>query len=178
MYRWPAKYCITPHRHVKIDWSSAHVRKGVHGATTAVAAKTSIQNEVFCDYYMLVMLCTKWAKCSFTRVARTRFLCKRRVWKIYCCGLALSSEPQTWILYGVVCLTTSKKCTRMPAARAARFFFPHSIHWFVTLALALAFLSLASCRRERRLNDHCARRTPQEEQHSLKDTHSRINLPI
>jgi len=44
-------------------------------------------------------------------------------WKIYCCELALSSEPQMWKFHVVVWQTTSKYCTKKRAARAARLFF-------------------------------------------------------
>ena len=54
-------------------------------------------------------------------------------------------------------------------------FFPHSVHWFVTLALA--FLCLANGRSERSVNDHFSRRTPQGAQHSQKNTLSGINRP-
>ena len=52
---------------------------------------------------------------------------------------AASSEPQIWKFHVVVCLTTSKHCTKKRAARAARLFssFNQSNHWFVTLSLTL-----------------------------------------
>ena len=48
------------------------------------------------------------------------FSCKGREWKIYCCELAFSSEPQIWKFHVVVWQTTSKHCTKK---RAARLFF-------------------------------------------------------
>ena len=52
------------------------------------------------------------------------FSCKGREWKIYCCGLALYSEPQITKFHVVVWQTTSKNCTKLKrAARAARLFF-------------------------------------------------------
>ena len=51
------------------------------------------------------------------------FSCKCKEWKIYCCELALSSEPQIWKFHVVVWPTTSKHCTKKRAARAARSFF-------------------------------------------------------
>ena len=51
------------------------------------------------------------------------FSCKGKEWKIYCCELALSSEPQIWKFHVVVWQTTSKHCTKKRAARAARLFF-------------------------------------------------------
>ena len=51
------------------------------------------------------------------------FICKGKEWKIYCCELALSSEPQIWKFHVVICQTTSKHCTKKRAARAARLFF-------------------------------------------------------
>ena len=51
------------------------------------------------------------------------FSCKGREWKIYCCQLALSSEPQKWKFHVVVWQTTSKHCAKNCAARAARLFF-------------------------------------------------------
>ena len=51
------------------------------------------------------------------------FPCKGNEWKIYCCELALLSEPQIWKFHVVVWQTTSKHCTKKRAARAARLFF-------------------------------------------------------
>ena len=51
------------------------------------------------------------------------FSCKGKEWKIYCCELALSSEPQIWKFHVVVYQTTSKHCTKKRAARAPRIFF-------------------------------------------------------
>ena len=51
------------------------------------------------------------------------FSCKGKEWKIYCCELPLSSEPQIWKFHVVVCQTTSKHCTKKRAARATRLFF-------------------------------------------------------
>ena len=56
------------------------------------------------------------------------FSCKSKEWKIYCCELTLSSEPQIWKFHVVVWQTTSKHCTKKLAARAARLFsFIHPI---------------------------------------------------
>ena len=49
-----------------------------------------------------------------------RFSCKGKEWKIYCCELALSSEPQIWKFHVVGWQTTSKHRTKK---RAARLFF-------------------------------------------------------
>ena len=51
------------------------------------------------------------------------FSYKGKEWKIYCCELPLSSEPQIWKYHVVVWQTTSKHCTKKRAARAARLFF-------------------------------------------------------
>ena len=51
------------------------------------------------------------------------FSCEGKEWKIYCCELTLSSEPQIWKFCVVVCQTTSKHCTKKRATRAARLFF-------------------------------------------------------
>ena len=51
------------------------------------------------------------------------FSCKGKEWKIYCCELPLSWEPQIWKFPVVVWQTTSKHCTKKRAARAARLFF-------------------------------------------------------
>ena len=51
------------------------------------------------------------------------FSCKGKEEKIYCCELALPSEPQIWKFHVVVWQTTSKHCTKKRAARAARLFF-------------------------------------------------------
>ena len=61
---------------------------------------------------------------SAVSLARQRwFSCKGKEWKIYSCGLALSSEPQVWKFHVVSWQTTSKHCTKKRAARAARLFF-------------------------------------------------------
>ena len=60
---------------------------------------------------------------AFSLAWYERFSCKGKEWKIYCCQLALSSEPQTWKFHVVVWQTTSKQCSKKRAARAARLFF-------------------------------------------------------
>jgi len=64
---------------------------------------------------------------------------KGKEWKIYCCELALSSEPQIWKFHIVFWQTMSKHCTKEHAARAANYFssFNQSNHWFVVLLLTL-----------------------------------------
>ena len=51
------------------------------------------------------------------------FSCKGKEWKIYCCELALSSEPQIWKFHVVVWQTTSKHCNKKRGERTARLFF-------------------------------------------------------
>ena len=51
------------------------------------------------------------------------FSCKGKEEKIYCCELALSTEPQIWKFHVVLWQTTSKHCTKKRAARAARLLF-------------------------------------------------------
>ena len=46
-----------------------------------------------------------------------RFSCKGKEWKIYCCELALSSEPQIRKFHVVVSQTTSNHCTKKRACR-------------------------------------------------------------
>ena len=46
-----------------------------------------------------------------------------REWKIYCCGLVLSSEPQIWKFDVVILQTSSKNYTKRRADCAARLFF-------------------------------------------------------
>ena len=58
------------------------------------------------------------------------FSCKGKEWKIYCCELALMSEPQIWKFHVVVLQTTSKHCTKK---RAARLFFLHSTNIIIDL---------------------------------------------
>ena len=73
------------------------------------------------------------------------FSCKGKEWKIYCCDLVLSSEPQIWKFHVVVRQTPSKHCTKKRAARAARLFFlfNQSNHRFVlSLPLSSSFLKL------------------------------------
>ena len=78
-------------------------------------------SSVFCDYSMLVTL-NKIGEVRFRLLGHEWFSCKGKEWKIYCCELALSSEPQIWKFHAVVWQTTSKHCTKMRAACAARLF--------------------------------------------------------
>ena len=77
-------------------------------------------SKVFCDYSMLVVqnrrsaLSLAWHEC---------FSFKAKEWRIYCCELSLSSEPQIWKFHFVVWQTASKHCTKKRAARTARLFF-------------------------------------------------------
>ena len=68
------------------------------------------------------------------------FSCKGKEWKIYCCELPLSSEPQIWKCHVVVWQTTSKHCSKKRAARAARLFFfiqpIKSLIWRVAVTVA------------------------------------------
>ena len=70
-----------------------------------------------------------------------RFSCRGKDWKIYCCELVLSSEPQIWKSHVVVCQTTSKHCTApksVPHVQHDYFSsFNQSNHWFVALELTL-----------------------------------------
>ena len=49
--------------------------------------------------------------------------CNGKRWKLYCCELALSSEPQIWKLHVVFRQTTTRHCTKKRAERAARLVF-------------------------------------------------------
>ena len=79
--------------------------------------------EVYCDYSMLITLDKILRQTTLSLAWYERFSCKGKEWKIYCCELALSSEPQIWKSHVVVWQTTSKHCTKKRAARAARLFF-------------------------------------------------------
>ena len=68
---------------------------------------------VLCDYSLLPTL-SAWLALMFS--------CYRRKWDIYCYWLTLTSEAQIWKFRVVVWQITSKKCTSMRAARAARLF--------------------------------------------------------
>ena len=74
------------------------------------------------------------------------FSCKGKKWKIYCCELALSSEPQIWKFHAVVWQTTSKFAPKSVPHVQHDYFssFNQSNHWFVSLALPLpsSFLKL------------------------------------
>ena len=71
------------------------------------------------------------------------FSCKGKEWKIYCCELALSSEPQIWKFHVVVWQTMSKHCTKKSAARAARlFFFIQPIKSLICGAVSYTHLTL------------------------------------
>ena len=75
---------------------------------------------------------------------REWFSCKEKELKIYCYGLALSSQPQKWKFDVFVWQTTLKNCTEKRAARAARLFFliQTTNDWFVALSLSSLFLKL------------------------------------
>ena len=65
----------------------------------------------------------KIAEVPFHLIDTNGFHVRGKEWMTYCCGLALSSEPQIWKFHVVIWLTTSKNCTTGRAARTARFFF-------------------------------------------------------
>ena len=62
-------------------------------------------------------------RCALSLAWHEWFSWKGKEWKIYCCELPLSSEPQIWKFHVVVWQTTSKHCTKTLVARAARLFF-------------------------------------------------------
>ena len=89
------------------------------------------------------------------RVARNRrsalfpawykwFSCKGKEWKIYCCVLALSSEPKIWNFHVVTCQNIAPKS--VPHVQHDYLSsFNQSNHWFVTsLPLPSSFLKLRS----------------------------------
>ena len=86
----------------------------------------------------------------FRLLGTNGFSCKGREWKIYCCGLALSSEPQIREFHVVIWQTMSTNCAWKRAARAARLFFliqpMKSLICGVvlTVALVISFNSLLS----------------------------------
>ena len=60
------------------------------------------------------------------------FSCKGKDWKVYCCGLALSSEPQKWKFHVVIWHTTSK--LHQKACRTcSTIIFPHSTNQIIHL---------------------------------------------
>ena len=60
------------------------------------------------------------------------FLCKGKEWKVYCCGLALSSEPQKWKFHVVIWQTTWK--LHQKACRtSSTIIFPHSTNQIIYL---------------------------------------------
>ena len=88
-------------------------------------------------HHIKIEFCVKWSVLRLFHVGRlvqnrrralslawqVWFSCKCKEWKIYCCELALSSEPHIGKFYFVARQTTSKNCTNKRAARAARSFF-------------------------------------------------------
>ena len=87
--------------------------------------------EVFCDYSILVALSKLFhigrvvqnRRSALSLVWHEWFSCKGEVWKIYCCELAWSSEPQIWKFHVVVWQTTSKHCIKKRTGSAAQLFF-------------------------------------------------------
>ena len=74
------------------------------------------------------------------------FPCKGKEWKVYCCGLALSSEPQRWKFHVVIWQTTSNIAPKSVAHVQHDYFssFNQSNRSFVPLSLPLlsSFLKL------------------------------------
>lgn len=72
------------------------------------------------------------------------FLCKGKDWKIYCCALAFSSEPQKWKFHVVIWQPTSKIALRSLAHVQHDYHssFNQSNHSFVVLPLISWFLKL------------------------------------
>ena len=75
----------------------------------------------------------KIGKVHFSLVCREWFSCKGKEWKIYCCGHAMSTEPQKLKFHVVVWQSMSKIFSRKRAARAARLFFPRSTNQTLNL---------------------------------------------
>ena len=98
---------------------------------------TKLRRQLQCKRHIKIDLCVQSSLLRLFHVGRVVqnrrsalslawhewFSSKGREWKIYCCELALSSEPQLWKFHVVVWQTTSKHCTKKRAARAARLFF-------------------------------------------------------
>ena len=61
------------------------------------------------------------------------YLCQGREWKIYRCGLALSSEPQIWKIHGVLWQTTSKIAPKIVPHAQHDFIFHHSTNQIIDL---------------------------------------------
>ena len=79
---------------------------------------------------------------------------KGREWKIYRCGLALSSEPQVWKFHALFWQTTSNIAPKSVPHVQHDYFssFKQSNHWFVALSWSLpsSFVKLPNdgiCRR-------------------------------
>ena len=69
--------------------------------------------------------------------------CKGKEWKVYCCELALSTEPQKWKFHVVIWQTTSKIAPKSVLHLQHDYFssFNQSNHWFVVLLLTLIIFS-------------------------------------
>ena len=61
------------------------------------------------------------------------FSCKGKERKIYCCELALSSEPQMWKFHVAVWQTTSKHRTKMRPRTCSTIIFLHSTNEIIDL---------------------------------------------
>ena len=72
------------------------------------------------------------------------FSCKGKEWKIYRCGLTLSSEPQKWKFHVVIWQTASKIAPKIVLHLQHDYFssFSQSNHSFVALSLPSSFLKL------------------------------------
>ena len=110
---------------------------------------------MFYDYSMLGLV-VRSRRSVLSLAWHELFSCIGKEWKIYCCGLALSSKVQIWKFHVVVWQTTSKIAPKSRAARAARaarsFFFRQpiiSLICGVEVAVVVFIRGLKQGRRQR-----------------------------
>ena len=111
---------------------------------TAAATKASHWNRALRQVNCFAIIprwsrCTKWTRCTFASLAKM----VEREWKIYRCGLALSSEQQLW---GFTSSFGRLRQKIAPKSVQRDYFtsFNQSNHSFVALSLPSSFVKLPS----------------------------------
>ena len=117
---------VTPSKRVQPEWTHLRIGTTVHTANSREIKKLRRQlqgkSQIKIDYSTLITLCKIGGE-PFRLLGTNEKTWKGKEWKIYCCELPLSSEPQIWKFRVVVWQTTSKHCTKKRATPTARLFF-------------------------------------------------------
>ena len=135
---------------MRVDWNS-----GVPWPT--IREFTKLRRQLQCKRHIKIDLCVKSSLLRLFHVGRVVqnrrsalslakhewFSSKGREWKIYCCELALSSEPQLWKFPVVGRLHQKIAPKSVPHVQHDYFSsFNQLNHWFVALSLTLPSSSL------------------------------------